>query len=162
MNLHQAVVEGKMLVDEQDLQQYGSWLVSIWTDQTNYTCCHIWDSSISPIVYWNPGRLFLQAPAVIQVDHQNLNPLDCRRTNMRLATSMQNAQNRGITSRNTSGYKGVTLRKKTGLYEVAIRVNKVLIFLGSVLDPAVGGKMYDEAAKKYFGEFANLNFPEQS
>jgi hypothetical protein len=40
-------------------------------------------------------------------DHRNRLPLDNRKENLRPATPSQNAQNRGITSNNTSGYIGV-------------------------------------------------------
>ena len=33
-------------------------------------------------------------------------------------------------------------------------------FLGGFEDEINAGKAYDEAAKKYHGEFANLNFPD--
>lgn len=160
MQLQDAVNSGQMKVDLCDLAKYATWLVSIWQDKSGYTCCHMWDSTISPVEYYAPGRLFLGVDATVQVDHRNLDTLDNSRTNLRVATPSQNAQNRGKSTRNTSGYKGVSYRKRTGLYEVAIKVNGTPMFLGSVLDPAVGGRMYDEAAKKYFGEFANLNFPE--
>jgi hypothetical protein len=49
----------------------------------------------------------------IEVEHENGNPLDCRRANLRPATRSQNMQNRiGLATNNTSGYRGVCWKAK--------------------------------------------------
>ena len=40
-----------------------------------------------------------------------------------------------------------------------IMAREEIKFLGGFEDEIKAGKAYDEAAKKYHGEFANLNFP---
>ena len=101
-------------------------------------------------------------------DHINGNSLDNRRCNLRQATHAQNMRNAPIDCRNHTGYKGVRIRKgRNGKlqatkkkYQVRITVNKKEIYLGYFEDIVEAAKVYDEAAKKYFGEFARLNFPE--
>ena len=94
----------------------------------------------------------------MEVDHINHNTLDNRRCNLRLATHGQNMAN----SRPNKGrkYKGVW--QIMGKYWVAfIGKNKKQIYLGSFSTPKLAAKAYDEAARKKFGEYACLNFPNE-
>lgn len=91
-------------------------------------------------------------------DHVNGNGLDNRRSNLRVATMMQNMWNQRLSKNNTSGYKGVYLLKKDGLWRAQIMVNRKAIFLGDHIIPEDAARAYDKAAKQYHGEFARLNF----
>jgi len=103
-------------------------------------------------------KVIMKAGPDVQVDHKNLNPLDNRKDNLRICTSHQNAQNKALQTNNTSGYKGVGWRKSRSKWISSIRVNNQLIHLGSYDSKEQAALMYDIAAKKYFGEFANVNF----
>lgn len=65
-----------------------------------------------------------------QIDHINGNRSDNRIANLRLASNKQNAENRGVRSDNTSGYRGVSFDKKSGMYEASIRHNGKKVCLG--------------------------------
>jgi hypothetical protein len=86
-----------------------------------------------------------------QTDHINRDKLDNRRENLRHITNHQNQYNRGVSRLNKTGYKGVSL--KNGRY--VARCNRK--HLGSFKDAVSAAKVYNEAAKKYHGEFAFLN-----
>lgn len=93
-----------------------------------------------------------------QVDHINLDPADNRKCNLRICErGAQNAINRPKQKNNTSGYKGVFFRKDTNRFRAAIRVNQKLIHLGHFSTAEEAALCYNEAAVKYFGEFAYLN-----
>ena len=106
-------------------------------------------------------RFLLNPPDGLHVDHRNGNGLDNRRSNIRLCTSRQNAQNRHLT-RGRSQYKGVYWSKPNKKWVAQIGFSGKLKDLGSFANEDSAAKSYDVAAKKKFGDFARLNFPERS
>jgi len=92
------------------------------------------------------------------IDHIDGDKLNNRRSNLRVTTTLQNRLNSKKRSDATSSqYKGVQWRKDEGKWHARITVNKRLISLGYFKDEKDAALTYNEAAKKYFGEFANLN-----
>lgn len=87
------------------------------------------------------------------VDHINGNPLDNRRSNLRVCTKIENSMNRLANFKNKYGRKGVTM--KHGVFATSITVNGKAIYLGSYKTADEAGDAYEEAAKKYHGEFYN-------
>jgi len=105
-------------------------------------------------------RVITNAPAGMVVDHRNHNGLDNRRENMRVCTREQNSHNQ-LPYRGTScRYKGVTKHKKDGVFKANIRYKGKLNYIGRFKDADDAARAYDKAAKKFFGEFAYLNFPD--
>jgi hypothetical protein len=108
-------------------------------------------------------REIMNAPAEMLVDHKNGNALDNRRANLRLATSSQNNCNRRINkSKSYSQFRGVCFERRRRILYAKIKVHGKSIYLGSFDNEIDAAKAYDAAAKKYFGEFARLNFPEEA
>lgn len=101
------------------------------------------------------------------VDHKNGDTLDNQRSNnLRLATRLQNAQNRMVLEQGTSRYKGVYKhltrhgRPIVGKpWGAIIRANGKKNRLGFYADEATAARAYDAAAREHHGEFACLNFP---
>jgi hypothetical protein len=91
-------------------------------------------------------------------DHKNGLKHDCQRDNLRPATVSQNGANRKISKNNSSGYKGVDWNG--GQWRVRLAVEKKRLYLGHFRDVIEAARSYDRAAKKHFGEYARLNFPE--
>jgi hypothetical protein len=108
-------------------------------------------------------REILDAPKGTLVDHKNGDPLDNRRANLRLATAAQNRHNRRkIKTKTASIYIGVYFNKQIEKWGARIGYQGKRIYLGSFKTEIDAGRAYDEAAKKYHGEFARLNFPESA
>lgn len=109
----------------------------------------------------DPERISLHQLIVgKQVDHKDRNRLNNRRANLRPASQSQNGANTGKYNRAfvASRFKGVT-RSGRRKWQSRIRVDWKLIHLGTYEGEEEAARAYDEAAQKYFGEFACLNFP---
>jgi len=93
----------------------------------------------------------------ITVDHRNGNTLDNRKINLRACTQSQNTKNRSKTLKpTTSKFKGIYLNVNKK-WVAQIRVNYKRICLGSFENEITAAEAYNNAAIKYFGEFALLN-----
>ena len=115
----------------------------------------------------NPKKMLLHReimnpPKNRLVDHKNGITLNNRRDNLRLATHSQNQFNKRKTkSKTSSRFIGVCLDKRSGRWESKIRNQGRKIWLGRFVSEIDAAHAYDEAAKKYHGEFAKLNFPKE-
>ncbi len=102
----------------------------------------------------------MKPPKSMPVDHINCDGLDNRRANLRLATRQQNKCNsRPRARRGTSRYKGVWWDKERRKWRAAVGYNGKTKHLGAFDNDIEAAKARDVAAKKYHGQFAWLNFP---
>ena len=91
-----------------------------------------------------------------QVDHENHDTLDNRKSNLRVATRLQNASNRRKNLNNKSGYKGVHFNRAQQKWQAYIRVNTKLMHLGFFEKPEDAYAAYCATAERLHGAFANL------
>jgi hypothetical protein len=97
------------------------------------------------------------------VDHRNGESLDNRKENLRIAEHWQNCCNKRINRKDkTSKYKGVGFNKRLKKWQANIHCKGKRIYLGLFENEVDAAKAYDTAAQVYHGEFAVLNFPQQS
>lgn len=97
-------------------------------------------------------RLILNVGEGEEVDHQNGNPLDNRRENLRVVSRADNLRNRRTFKNNKSGYKGVTYNPKSKKW-------KVIVNIGTFDTAEEAALAYDSAIKQIFGDLARGNFP---
>ena len=107
------------------------------------------------------SHLLLSVGNDVVVDHINGNPFDNRRSNLRIASTVQNHWNYRISERNTTGYKGIYRDKRIEKYHARICEHGRRHYLGVFATAEEAARAYDSAARKFFGEFATLNFPEK-
>lgn len=102
-------------------------------------------------------RLAVLCPNNKMVDHKDGDTLNNLRINLRICDNGQNQQNRVKRKDNTSGYKGVCFSKRTGKWHAQIHANGKRRHLGLFSSARSAALAYNQAAVRYYGEFARLN-----
>lgn len=103
-------------------------------------------------------RIILGAKRGQYVDHIDHNRLNNTRSNLRLCTQSENQANRRLHKNSSTGYKGVT---RHGSYRHArLWVNGTCVHLGYHEDAYTASMVYDHAARRFYGEFAQVNHPD--
>jgi hypothetical protein len=105
------------------------------------------------------------ADGAMNVRHANGDALDCRRANLVVRTVKQRVQNkrkvRSVKGQPpTSQFKGVFWETWTKKWRAVIKAEGKNRNLGRFGDQVAAAQAYDEAARKWFGEYAWLNFPD--
>lgn len=103
-------------------------------------------------------RQIMSCPQDKQIDHINHNRLDNQRCNLRICTNAENHRNSKKIKNTTSTYKGVSWQRQNKKWQVKIKLNSKDIYLGCFDSEIKAAQIYDQAAQKYFGEFACTNF----
>lgn len=91
-------------------------------------------------------------------DHKDNNGLNNQKSNLRIATPLQNQMNSTPRKNAISKYKGVTFKKSKNRWEARIMLNGKNINIGTFKDEIECAKAYDKKAKELFKEFAYINF----
>lgn len=103
-------------------------------------------------------NLIMGVCSPLRVDHIDGNGLNNQRSNLRVCTHRQNMLNVGKRRKNASSkYLGVSYDKSKRKWSASMGLNYKCISLGRYATEVEAATAYNEAAKKYHGEFAKLN-----
>lgn len=134
-----------------DMDDYDKIKGYCWSEnilQCGYHALEAWDNELKRVIRMH------QVLGCKGYDHEDRNPLNNRRYNLRIATATENAQNSSINKNNTSGFIGVGWNKKTAKWVAYIIVNKKHLHLGYFSNKIDAIKARLNAEAKYFKEFA--------
>jgi hypothetical protein len=90
-------------------------------------------------------------------DHEDLDPLNNQKINLRESSHSQNMMNRRKFKNCSSRYKGVTWHRVRNSWYAQIAINGKRKSLGYFTIEENAAKAYNKAAKEFHGEFARLN-----
>lgn len=90
-------------------------------------------------------------------DHIDGNGLNNQRSNLRMCSDLENAQNRRALKGCSSEYKGVCWHKGNRKWYARIKLSRGSKSLGLFDSEIEAALSYNRAAKNYFGEYARLN-----
>ncbi len=148
------------LVDDEDYEWLSQYKWQAMKKRPKLWCASRhskWDGKRSSSIKMH--RNILDAKRGQQVDHINGDSLDNRKANLRLCTGSQNQMNSHARKNGNSKYKGVCWDKRSKFWQVAIRINKRNVYLGIFRNEKNAALAYDDAARKYHGEYGRYNFP---
>jgi hypothetical protein len=152
------------IVDEEDYYRYGKFKWFMQGNEGKFYAVSEFKIDSRRTTTLRLHREIMNAPAGLVVDHQNGNGLDNRRCNLRLANHSQNTHNsiRKTKDKTSSRYIGVSWDKYRRKWHARIQYMGKRINLGRFDSEEEAARAYDATARKLFGEFARLNFPEEA
>ena len=144
-----SLTQGKFaVVDDED---FGRVCQHFWRAVKRYRCWYAHN-----IVVGYLHRFVLGVEGRTHVDHKDRNGLDCRRSNLRLATQSQNMANAAKQAKATSKYKGVYKHSQRSGWVAQIRHNHVVTTKWFKTEKEAA-RQYDIWSESFFGEFARHN-----
>jgi hypothetical protein len=145
------------LVDDEDYEYFNQFSWSVKKSPTTYYAIRT--------VYIDCGKITLSmhriitcTPLGMETDHKDHNGLNNQKYNLRICTHKENGMNQK--SHSKSGYLGVYYSDCYIIGQIAI--NNKVTHLGIFKTEKDAAMAYDRMAKIYHGEFANLNFPNET
>ncbi len=147
------LTQGKAaLVDAADYDWLSQWKWQASFRRTFYAARSITRKPLHYTIQMH--RLILAAPKGQLVDHINHDTLDNRRCNLRLADYQQNARNRRLSIKSTSGMPGITWNKKLSKWIAQIGIDRKERKHLGCFDSAEDAKLaYEVAARQAFADF---------
>ncbi len=156
------------LVDEADISWLADYTWRAYSYKTKSDTGRSWTYAVGRTTAYNGvqkqvsmHRLVIGASPGQQVDHKNGNTLDNRRTNLRICTNAQNQHNRHAAS-GSSRYKGVHWDNGVGKWRASINPGGGTRYIGIFENEEDAARAYDARALHAFGEWAGLNFPDET
>lgn len=148
------------IVDIEDLEKIAnhSWRIQFYPSykrvETSYAT-----SGKSKNKHLVLGRLLIDCPNDLLVDHIDCDSLNNRKSNLRLASPLGNSQNvpKHPTRKTSSKYKGVAWHKKKRKWIASVSANKKSHHLGYFTSEKDAAIAYNHKAKELHSEFAYLN-----
>jgi hypothetical protein len=105
------------------------------------------------------GRYLTNCPEGFVVSYLNLNPLCCRRLNMRVCTKAQQLLNQ-FERNNRSGFKGVVKHRRRWTAKAWDETGRKH-HIGHFPTAEEAARAYDDYVRPRFGELARYNFPRE-
>lgn len=153
--------ELSFVVDASDLPLIENHSWRAYISKSGYIRVETSLSQNGKIVHLMLSRFLMNFPKGKFVDHIDCNPLNNRRSNLRLANESQNARNVPKTKRITySRFKGVSWHKHKSKWVAHCAINSKNQFIGYFTNEEDAARAYDLKAKELHGAFAKLNFPD--
>lgn len=146
-----------LLFDPCDLQLFESysWIVAMKDDYPSVRAFVREDGRQKTKIF---VRMALGVKNRLVVDHINRNPLDNRRSNLRICSIGENIWNCG--PHPGRKYKGTCLDRKTMRWRASIRVKGKAYYSAFFDTEEESAREYDILSRKHHREFAYQNFPD--